>query len=193
MNMTIKQKILEAKKLLEQYAPEGEFLAYINKDEEKKLKELGGSGIIIKETGIPSFVPWLAIAIGASTAVSYMGSIQQSKQLKAAAAWDKYHLDMRKMQDTIMANERARKILSEKRAAMGARGVAMGTGSTLLEQEVVVENLEDTLFWIEKGVEMDMRMIDVKLAGALTKEAWERNSSLLSGGGKTYTAYKTAN
>jgi hypothetical protein len=192
MNMTIKQKILEAKKLLEQYAPEGEFLAYINKDEEKKLKELGGSGIIIKETGIPSFVPWLALAIGASTAVSYMGSIAQSKQLKAAAAWDKYHLDMRKMQDTIMANERARKILSEKRAAMGARGVAMGTGSTLLEQEVVVENLEDTLFWIEKGVEMDMRMIDVKLAGALTKEAWERNSSLLSGGGKTYTAYKTA-
>jgi len=135
--------------------------------------------------------PWLALAVGASTAVSYMGSIQQSKQLKAAAAWDKYHLDMRKMQDTIMANERARKILSEKRAAMGARGVAMGTGSTLLEQEVVVENLEDTLFWIEKGVEMDMRMIDVKLAGALTKEAWERNSSLLSGGGKTYTAYKT--
>ena len=128
--------------------------------------------------------PWLALAVGASTAVSYMGSIQQSKQLKAAAAWDKYHLDMRKMQDTIMANERARKILSEKRAAMGARGVAMGTGSTLLEQEVVVENLEDTLFWIEKGVEMDMRMIDVKLAGALTKEAWERNSSLLSGSGK---------
>ena len=57
----------------------------------------------------------------------------------------------------------------------------------------VVENLEDTLFWIEKGVEMDMRMIDVKLAGALTKEAWERNSSLLSGSGKTYTAYKTRN
>ena len=135
--------------------------------------------------------PWLALAVGASTAVSYMGSLQQSKQLKAAAAWDKYHLDMRKMQDTIMANERARKILSEKRAAMGARGVAMGTGSTLLEQEVVVENLEDSLFWIEKGVEMDMRMLDVKLAGALSKEAWERNTSLLSGMGNTYTAYKT--
>ena len=135
--------------------------------------------------------PWLALAVGASTAVSYMGSLQQSKQLKAAAAWDKYHLDMRKMQDTIMANERARKILSEKRAAMGARGVAMGTGSTLLETEVVVQNLEDSLFWIEKGVEMDMRMIDVKLAGALTKEAWERNTSLLSGMGKTYTATQT--
>ena len=135
--------------------------------------------------------PWLALAVGASTAVSYMGSLQQSKQLKAAAAWDKYHLDMRKMQDTIMANERARKILSEKRAAMGARGVAMGTGSTLLEQEVVIENLEDSLFWIEKGVEMDMRMLDVKLAGALSKEAWERNTSLLAGMGQSYKAYKT--
>ena len=106
--------------------------------------------------------PWLALAVASSTAVSYMGSLAHSKQLKASAAWDKYHLDMRKMQDTIMANERARKILSEKRAAMGARGVAMGTGSTLLEQEVVIENLEDSLFWIEKGVEMDMRMLDVK-------------------------------
>mgnify|MGYP003152191441 CR=1 FL=1 len=134
--------------------------------------------------------PWLALAVGASTAVSYMGSLQQSKQLKAAAAWDKYHLDMRRMQDTIMANERARKLISEKRAAIGARGVQF-TGSTLLEQESVVENLEDTIFWIDKGVEMDMRTIDVKLAGALSKEAYERNTSLLSGGGKTYTAYTT--
>ena len=133
---------------------------------------------------------WLALAVGASTAVSYMGSLQQSKQLKAAAAWDKYHLDMRRMQDTIMANERARKLISEKRAAIGARGVQF-TGSTLLEQESVVENLEDTIFWIDKGVEMDMRTIDVKLAGALSKEAYERNTSLLSGGGKTYTAYNT--
>ena len=39
----------EAKKLLEQYAPKGEFLAYISRDEAKTLKELGGSGIIIEE------------------------------------------------------------------------------------------------------------------------------------------------
>jgi len=95
------------------------------------------------------------------------------------------------MQDTIMANERARKLISEKRAAIGARGITF-EGSSLLEQESVVENLEDTIFWIDKGVEMDMRTIDVKLAGALSKEAYERKTSLLSGGGKTYTAYKTA-
>ena len=134
--------------------------------------------------------PWLALAVGASTAVSYMGSLQQSKQLKAAAAWDKYHLDVRKMQDTIMANERAAKILSEKRAAIGARGVTF-TGSTLLETETVIDNLEDTLFWISKGVEMDTRSIDLRLASSLSKEAWERGSSLISGGLNTWSAYKT--
>ena len=186
--MIMQEKILEAKKLLEQYAPKGEFLAYISRDEAKTLKDLGGSGIIIEETGIPSFVPWLAIAIGASTAVSYMGSIKHAQTLATSAAWDKYHLDIRKMQDTIMANERAQKILSEKRAAIGARGVQIGTGSTLLEQEAVVENLEDVLFWIDKGAEMDLRTIDIKLAGALQKESWERRTSLLTGMGKTYTA-----
>ena len=189
--MTTQEKILEAKKLLEQYAPQGEFLAYISRDEAKTLKELGGSGIIIEETGIPSFIiPWPAIAAGlvvGSTYMSYMGSLRQSQALATSAAWDKYHLDIRKMQDTIMANERAQKILSEKRAAIGARGVEMGTGSTLLEQEAVVENLEDVLFWIDKGVEMDLRTIDIKLAGALRKESWERKTSLLTGLGSAAT------
>jgi hypothetical protein len=135
--------------------------------------------------------PWLALAIAGSTAVSYMGSMQQSKQLKTASAWDQYHLNIRKTQDTIMANERAAKLLSEKRAVIGARGVQF-TGSTLMEQESVIENLEDTLFWVNKGVEMDMRAMDIKLAGALAKESYERKTSLLTGMGKSYTAYKTA-
>jgi len=48
-------KILEAKKILEQYAPTGEFLAYINKEEAEILKSLGASGTPVEETGIPSF------------------------------------------------------------------------------------------------------------------------------------------
>jgi hypothetical protein len=43
------------KNQLEQYAPKGEFLAYINKKEANVLKALGGSGKVVKETGIPSF------------------------------------------------------------------------------------------------------------------------------------------
>ena len=185
-------KIIEAKKLLEQYAPKGEFLAYINKDEEQILKNLGGSGEKVKETGIPSFNPMYIVAgmMAVSTGMSYLGSIQQSKQMKAAAAWDKYHLNIKKTQDTIMANKRAAKLLSEKRAAIGARGVQF-TGSTLMEQESVIDNLEDTLFWVNKGVEMDIRTMDVRLAGALAKESWDRKTSLLSGMTNAYSTSKT--
>jgi len=186
INMATQEKILEAKKLLEQYAPEGEFLAYINKDEAKTLKELGGSGIIIKETGIPSFVPWLAIAIGASTAFSFMGSIRTMKNMKRASEWDKYNKKIETSYKTIQANERARILLSAKRAAQGARGVVIGTGSTLMEQNAVVDNLEDTIFWINKGAEMSVRDIDIRLAGALQQEAWNAGTSLITGMGTTY-------
>ena len=135
--------------------------------------------------------PWLAAAVGFSTVVSYMGSIQQSKNLATSAKWDKYHRDIKAKQDTILANQRAKKILSEKRAVIGARGVQMGTGSTLIEQAAVIDNLEDTLFWISKGVEMDTRSIDLRLASSLSKESWERGSSLIAGGLNTWSAYET--
>ena len=44
-----------AKKILNKYAPKGEFIAYINKKEEEILKQLGGYGKPINETGIKSF------------------------------------------------------------------------------------------------------------------------------------------
>ena len=44
-----------AKKILNRYAPKGEFIAYINKHEEKILKKLGGYGKPINETGINLF------------------------------------------------------------------------------------------------------------------------------------------
>jgi len=48
-------KILEAKKILEQHAPAGEFLAYISREEAELLKSLGASGTPVEKTGIPSF------------------------------------------------------------------------------------------------------------------------------------------
>jgi hypothetical protein len=130
--------------------------------------------------------PWLAAAVFASTAVSYMGSIQQSKNLAVSAQWDKYNRDIKAKQDTILANQRAKKILSLKRATIGARGVEMGTGSTLIEQAAVIDNLEDTIFWINKGAEMSVRDIDIRLAGRLQEEAWKAGSSLITGMGTAY-------
>jgi len=45
-----------AKKILNKYAPTGEFIAYINEQEEKVLKKLGGYGQPVNETGVKSFI-----------------------------------------------------------------------------------------------------------------------------------------
>ena len=45
-----------AKKILNKYAPTGEFIAYINQEEEKILKQLGGYGKPVNKTGIKSFL-----------------------------------------------------------------------------------------------------------------------------------------
>jgi hypothetical protein len=108
------------------------------------------------------------------------------KNMKRASEWDKYNKKIETSYKTIQANERARILLSAKRAAQGARGVVIGTGSTLMEQNAVVDNLEDTIFWINKGAEMSVRDIDIRLAGALQQEAWNAGTSLITGMGTTY-------
>ena len=186
--MTTQEKILEAKKLLEQYAPKGEFLAYINRDEAKTLKELGGSGIIIEETGIPSFNPLYIFAgiMAATSVLSFMGSMKTMKNMQTGAEWDKYNQKIETSYKTIQANDRARILLSAKRAAQGARGVVIAQGSTLMEQNSVVANLEDTVFWINKGAEMTVREIDLRLASKLQAAAWNTSTSLLTNLGSAY-------
>ena len=185
--MTMQEKISEAKKLLEQYAPQGEFLAYINRDEAKILKDLGGAGIVVEKTGIPSFQWQIFAAVMAATSVmSFMGSMKQMQNMQTAAKWDKYHEKINQSYKTIQANKRAKRLLSAKRAAQGARGVQIATGSTLIEQNAVVEELEDTVFWINKGAEMTIREIDLKLAGNLQAAAWNTGTSLITNLGSAY-------
>jgi hypothetical protein len=45
----------QARELLEKHAIKGEHLAYINKDEAKLLKYMGGAGIPVNSSGIPSY------------------------------------------------------------------------------------------------------------------------------------------
>jgi len=134
--------------------------------------------------------PWIlpALFIG-TTAISYMSSIKTMQTMNTAAQWEKYNAKINTSYKTIQANERARLLLSAKRAAQGARGVVIAQGSTLLEQEAVIDRLDDTLWWIEKGAEMDVRDIDLRLAGALQEEAWRAGTSLISSGLKAATHY----
>ena len=75
-----------AKKILNKYAPKGEFLAYINKREEKLLKQYGGAGLEIKKTGIKSF---FSIGDVFSAAVSFFTNLNPVVKLIAtiAIAW----------------------------------------------------------------------------------------------------------
>ena len=125
----------------------------------------------------------------ATTAMSFMGSMKRMQTLDTSAQWDKYHKRIDASYKTIQANDRARILLSAKRAAQGARGTQIATGSTLMEQNAVVANLEEVKFWIDKGAEISMREIDLKLAGLLQEEAWKAGSSLITGMGKAHQAY----
>ena len=60
----------------------------------------------------------------------------------------------------------------------------------LLEQNAVVENLEDTVFWINKGAEMTAREIDYRLTSKLQATAWSSGTSLISNLGSAYTTSK---
>ena len=128
----------------------------------------------------------VTIALAVSTGLSFLGSVQQSRQLRRAARADKIRRKTQAVQQNIAAKERAEIILSEKRAAQAARGIAMGEASSLLESNMVLNNLNDTLYWIEKGLVMDLDEMDFRLAGALTKEAYNRGINLMSGIANTY-------
>jgi hypothetical protein len=132
----------------------------------------------------------LGITMAVSSAFSFMGSMRRMQTLDTASQWDKYHQRIDQSYKTIQANDRARILLSAKRAAAGARGVVIMEGSTLMEQNAVVANLEDTIFWINKGAEMSVRDIDLKLAGLLQEEAWNAGTSLITGLGGAYSTYK---
>ena len=55
MNKKIKDPLAQAAQLLNDNAPEGEALAYINSAEAKMLKDAGGAGEPVNSSGIPSY------------------------------------------------------------------------------------------------------------------------------------------
>ena len=133
---------------------------------------------------------FFAAMTAVTSVMSFMGSMRKMETMQTGAEWDKYHKRIDQSYKTIQANDRARLLISAKRAAQGARGVQIATGSTLIEQDAVVANLEDTLFWIDKGAEISLREIDLRLAGLLQDEAWKAGTSLITGVGAAYGAYK---
>jgi hypothetical protein len=134
--------------------------------------------------------PWLAVALGASTVVTYMGSLQQAKRMKAAANWDLYNAEQKRIYEQIELNKQAAKLLSEKRARTGATGVTYEGSSLLAESEVLLD-YQENLFWLNKGIDMQIQSIDTKTSLSLNKEAFERKTNLVTNALGTYAMYKS--
>jgi hypothetical protein len=132
-----------------------------------------------------SFATYATIAsIGSTIVGTYQGyqqSLINARNFRVGAAYDRQRVDIARKQEIIKANNAARKLASEKRATIGARGGKIATGSTLLDQQGVYEELEDALFWINQGYSFELASIDAELEGALQQEAYKRRTSLIGG------------
>lgn len=139
-----------------------------------------------------------ALTIG-STILGTLAQAQQSRRnaqnLRTAALWDKQRKDMQRKQEIVRANNAARKLMSEKRASVGARGAKLATGSTLLDTQNVLDELADAQYWIEKNYTSSLMATDAELAASLHKESYAQTSSVIGGvanlGLQTYMATRT--
>ena len=137
----------------------------------------------------------LAFTLG-STILGTVAQVRQSQRnaqnLRTASLWDKQRKDMQKKQEIIRANNAARKLMSEKRASVGARGAKLATGSTLLDTQNVLDELADAQYWIEKNYTSSLMATDAELAASLHKESYAQTSSVIGGvanlGLQTYMA-----
>ena len=111
---------------------------------------------------------WLVPAlIAGSTAVSFMGSMNQSANLRKSMLIDRRNAQNRANQLKDIANREASKRLSTLRTLQAASGTQLGTGSNLLQ---TVETL---------------KQIDKRGSSLLAKEAYSRGTNLLGGVFKT--------
>ncbi len=183
MDKITQQKIKEAKELLEKYAPEGEFLAYINKKEANLLKAYGGSGNPTKETNIPSFLaPWVLPAImAASTVVSFMGSLNNQRNIVAGMKANRNQIINKNNLDFARESKKGRMGRKEMLAKFGLSGTQVNTGSNLLVATNYIRDVEEKLDMIERNTIMELGVNDVRGAGLLAKEINAGTKTLLGG------------
>ena len=94
------------------------------------------------------FVPAM---MAASTALTLMGHRQNIKNIKANAAWKNYENELSFLYDKQKMLKKQKKLLSAQRARTAASGVQF-TGSPLIIANADIEEMENDLAFLEKGV-----------------------------------------
>ena len=130
--------------------------------------------------------PWVVPAlIATSTAVSFMGSMNQSRNMRRAMLTDKRNAQNRANQLKDIANREAAKRLSTLRTLQAASGTQLGTGSNLLQTVETLKQIDRAQYYASQNLRMELDEIDARGSSLLAKEAYSRGTNLLGGVFKT--------
>ena len=124
---------------------------------------------------------WFVPAMMAlSTAVTVMGQRQQSKQIKANAAWKNYENELSFQYEKQKKLKEQTKLMSEQRAKISSGGVQF-TGSPLLIANSDFEEYEDDMYFFDKKFFVQTASLSSETAGLLTAQKYKMGATLLSG------------
>jgi len=114
-----------------------------------------------------------AILTAAQVGMSAIGMInaannqkQQMANLRNERAWNFHFAEVDKQQKMMLARRNAANALSERRAMLGMRGVQMATGSSLLELDMTLKDLDEELYWIGQGAIRRNQITNMRFLGA---------------------------
>lgn len=128
---------------------------------------------------------WQLIGALVSGAFTMMGTRQQVQTMKANAAWQRYENELNSNYEKQKRLTEQQKLLSNQRARGGASGVVVGTGSSLLAMQADMDEFENDMWFLEKGLFAKTKANDSELAGQISGTYYKAGASLLD----TYSNY----
>jgi hypothetical protein len=116
---------------------------------------------------------------------------QQIQMMKANAAWQKYESQLNHEYEKQKRLTEQTKLLSQQRARGAASGVVVGTGSSLITMVADMEEFENDMWFLEKGLWAETKARDAELAGQIAETTYSAGSSIIGGFGKAIGQYQT--
>jgi len=134
---------------------------------------------------------WLVPAlIATSTAVSFMGSLHQSRNMVNAMKRDKRNAENRSNQIREYLAKKGRKQVSAIRAAQAASQTQISAGSNLLQQLDKYNEIATIQFYASKNLLQELDEIDTRGSALIAKEMFQAGTNLLGGGARFFAAGK---
>jgi hypothetical protein len=128
------------------------------------------------------------VLLAASTAITLMGHRQNIKNIKTNLAWKNYENELSIQYEKQKLFDKTRKLLSTKRARIGASGVTY-SGSPLLTTKVDMEEFENDLYFLEKGYFVKNAAMNAEATGLIASETYKAGATLLQAG-MSYQQYQ---